>query len=315
MVAVIWTSMQASNYVPRVDSSIAPSGDAMRSLFRSSSTLLSHRLVVAIAIAAIGACAAPREELALRDRTIDELRVHLQKAEDAQRSETEKRIAANLEAATLRSAVDGECAALKDAKPTCDALAAESATTKAHRDEVRARLLRFREKFVTIGEAQGVAVTFRKNRLVLQLSADLVFDPGSVNLKKTGKDTLRVIGARIREDAAFAGRTFLVAGHTDNSPYPEELPYRDNWGLSLARARQVLLFLAGPAARPKDGPQPSELGGGVDAHQLAAIGYADTDPIAGTVDVQTRDEQQKNRRVEIVLDTASDEVLDLGALP
>ena len=226
----------------------------MRSLFRSSFALLHHRLLAATTLTVLAACATPREDLALRDRTIDELRVHLQKAEDAQRSETEKRIAANLEASNLRSAVEGECAELRSAKPTCDALTAESATMKAHRDEVRARLLRFREKFVTIGEAQGVAVTFRRNRLVLQLSADLVFDPGSVNLKKTGKDTLRVIGARIREDAAFAGRTFLVAGHTDNSPYPEELPYRDNWGLSLARARQVLLFLAGARRAPEGRP-------------------------------------------------------------
>lgn len=287
----------------------------MRSFLRSSSAPLTRRLLTPLSFVLVTACGAPREELALRDRTIDELRDHLKKAEDSHRLETEKRLAATVEATSLRSVVEGECAELRGVKPLCDALAKESAATKSHIAEVRERLLRFKDRFASVGEAQGVQVTFRHGRLVLLLSADLVFDPGSVNLKKTGKDALRIIGARIREDATFAGRTFLIAGHTDNSPYPEELPYRDNWGLSLARARQVLLFLAGPAVRPKDGPQPSELGGGVDAHQLAAIGYADTDPVAGTVEAQTREEQQKNRRVEIILDTADDERLDVGPLP
>ena len=287
----------------------------MRSLFRTSHSPLVRRLSIPFAILAAGACAAPRDDLALRDRTIDELRNHLQLSDEARRSEAEKRIAASLEASSLRAVVDGECAALRASKPHCDTLASEHDASTAHVAAVRARLLRFRETFATIGETQGVHVTFRHSRLVLELNADLVFDPGSVNLKKSGKDALRAIGGRIREDASFAGRTFLVAGHTDNTPYPEELPYRDNWGLSLARARQVLLFLAGPSVRPKDGPQPSELGGGVDPHRLAAIGYADTDPIAGSVDLQTRDDEQKNRRVELVLDSSDDERLDLGALP
>ncbi len=38
-------------------------------------------------------------------------------------------------------------------------------------------------------------------------------------------------------------RNFQVAGHTDNAKYPAAGAFKDNWGLSLARARQVLLFL------------------------------------------------------------------------
>lgn len=314
MVAAKWISLQAPNYVARVDSSIAPFGDPMSLRFVSFATT-SRRLVAASIALALGACGVSREDLALRDRTIDELRVSLKKSEESQRSESEKHLAAARELETVRLAVEGECATLRAGKATCEAHATTVAAHEAHVGAVRQRLLAFRDRFAGLSSAQGVQVGFRRGRLVLQLPADLVFDPGSVELKKGGKDALRAIGARIREGETFAGRTFLVAGHTDNSPYPVELPFRDNWGLSLARARQVLLFLTGPAQRPKEGPQPSELGGGVDPHQVAAIGYADTDPIAGTVTDQTREDQQKNRRVEIILDAAADELLDLGPLP
>lgn len=314
MVAAKWISLQAPNYVARVDSSIAPFGDPMR-LSSDSLAAPSRRLLLALACLLLAACGVTREDLALRDRTIDELRVSLKKAEDAQRNESEKHLAAARELETIRVAVEGECATLRAGKPACDAHASEVSAHHAHVAAVRQRLVGFRDRFAGLTAAQGVQVGFRRGRLVLQLPADLVFDPGSVDLKKGGKETLRAIGARIREGEVFAGRTFLVAGHTDNSPYPVELPFRDNWGLSLARARQVLLFLTGPAVRPKEGPQPSELGGGVDPHQVAAIGYADTDPIAGTIVDQSREDQQKNRRVEIILDAAPDELLDLGPLP
>jgi chemotaxis protein MotB len=288
----------------------------MRTLFTTTSRTPLRRSALPLACLLLTACAVTREDLALRDRVIDELRVSLKKSEEATREETERRMAAAREAEDLRAAVEGECKPLREGKASCDAALARVAAHDAHVADVRGRLLRFRDRFATMGgSAQGVQVGFRRGRLVLALPADLVFDPGSVDLKKGGKDALRIIGSRIREDATFAGRTFLVAGHTDNSPYPVELPYRDNWGLSLARARQVLLFLTGPAQRPKEGPQPSELGGGVDPHQVVAVGFADTDPIAGTVDAQTREEQQKNRRVEIILEAAPDEMLDLGALP
>ncbi len=314
MVAAKWISLQAPNYVEPVDSSFAPFGDPMPISFASFATT-PRPLLVAAACLALGACGVTREDLALRDRTIDELRSSLKKSEESQRGASEKHLAATRELEAMRTAVEGECATLRAGKSACDARASEVATHEAHVAAVRQRLIGFRDRFASLTAAQGVQVGFRHGRLVLQLPADLVFDPGSVDLKKGGKDALRAIGARVREGDAFAGRTFLVAGHTDNSPYPVELPFRDNWGLSLARARQVLLFLTGASVRPKDGPQPSELGGGVDPHQVAAIGYADTDPIAGTVSEQTREDQQKNRRVEIILEAADDELLDLGPLP
>lgn len=315
MVAVIWTCWQASKYGDDVDSFIALSRGAMRSLF---APILRRAIRLALCsglVAALNACGAAPAELAMRDRAIDELRIGLQNSRDEHRSETEKRIAAGTEIGALRAVIEGECALGLARLPACDVLARDALARAGHLNELRHRLQQFRETFEAIGDAQGVSVSLRRGRLVLSLSAELVFDPGSVELRKGGKDALRVIGQRIRGSDALSARSLLIAGHTDNSPYPPELPFRDNWGLSLARARQVLLFLVGAAVRPTDGPQPSELGGGLDPHRVAAVGYADTDPVAGTVDLQSREEQQKNRRVEIILDPAADELLDLTVAP
>ena len=43
----------------------------------------------------------------------------------------------------------------------------------------------------------------------------------------------------IRGDKDLNARTFQVAGHTDNKPLAGG-PYKDNWGLSVMRAREVL---------------------------------------------------------------------------
>ena len=275
---------------------------------------LTHRTTLAFLLLVAG-CTAGRDELALRDRTIESVRESLHKSDESHRREGELRLACIVEGEALRRKVEGDLAALEAEKVASAKAAERLAALDARVASLRARLIEFRERFESIASAHGLQVGFRKGRLVLQLPADLVFAPGSVALKSGGKDALRAIGARIREDPALVDRTFLVAGHTDNSPYPFSLPYRDNWGLSVARARQVLLFLAGPATRPAQGPHPSELGGGVNSRRLVAVGYADTDPVAGTHEAQTREEAQKNRRVELILDASVEELQDLGPLP
>jgi chemotaxis protein MotB len=144
---------------------------------------------------------------------------------------------------------------------------------------------------------------------VIQLPGDILFDSGKDEVKMSGREVLGQVADVIRNDSDLSKRNFQVAGHTDNQKYPPGGPFHDNWGLSLARARQVLLFMITPT--PKGGKSGSG-GGGLDPRHWAASGYGDTDPQAGTVDHQSTDEMQKNRRVELVLQPNVEEMINLN---
>ena len=130
----------------------------------------------------------------------------------------------------------------------------------------------------------GLSVEIRRNRLVISLPADVVFASGKDTLRKDGKELLKKIAAVIRSEKVLLDRDYQVAGHTDSQPYRHG-PFQDNWGLSLMRARAVLLYLVS-----KEGQLPPE--------RWSAAGYADTDPVAvGADEVSLR----RNRRCDIIV--------------
>jgi len=139
--------------------------------------------------------------------------------------------------------------------------------------------------------------------MVIQLPGDVLFDSGKDQLKASGKDVLAQVAEVIRNDGDLSKRNFQVAGHTDDQQYPHGGPFVDNWGLSLARAHQVLLFLIA---------KPGKAGGGLDPKHWSASGYGETDPQAGTVEHQTPEEMGKNRRVELVLQPNVEEMINLN---
>ena len=71
----------------------------------------------------------------------------------------------------------------------------------------------------------------------------LVVQSLNKDLKPQGKEVLAAVAEVVRSDKDLNNRYFLVAGHTDNVKYPQTGYFKDNWGLSLMRARQVTLFL------------------------------------------------------------------------
>jgi chemotaxis protein MotB len=171
--------------------------------------------------------------------------------------------------------------------------------------EDRFRQLRSRLEALT---KVGLKVVVRNNRMVIQLPGDVLFDSGKDQLKASGKQVLASVSEVIRNDSDLSKRNFQVAGHTDNQKYPTNGPFGDNWGLSLARARQVLLYMIGPVSS-KPG---KETGGGLDSKHWAASGYGDTDPQAGTVEAQTQEQMGHNRRVELVLQPNVEEMINLN---
>ncbi len=174
-------------------------------------------------------------------------------------------------------------------------------------ERIKARFEKLRKKLEELTKL-GLNIDIRKNRMVISLPGDVLFASGKDTLEDKGKEILAKVAKVIREDEDLAKRTYQVAGHTDDQKIQAlatKKKFQDNWGLSLMRARTVLLFLVNPVDDEKDP------GGGLDSSLWSASGYGDTDPIASNED---KDGRQQNRRVELIMMPNVEEMLDLKSL-
>jgi chemotaxis protein MotB len=159
--------------------------------------------------------------------------------------------------------------------------------------EARAALFNeFVSKFRKMIDAGRVTIHVRRGRIVLSLHNDVLFDEGKTDLKPAGKDALKEIAQALR---TVPGRSFQVAGHTDNLPI-KSAQFPSNWELSTERAVVVLKFLVQQ---------------GVGSNVLSAAGYGEFDPVASNGDATTR---SKNRRIEISLVPNIEELISLPEL-
>ncbi len=150
---------------------------------------------------------------------------------------------------------------------------------KAAADARAALFNDFLAKFRKMIDAGKVSIHVRHGRIVLTLKNDVLFDEGKTDLKPEGMKALAEIAQTLK---TVSGRSFQVAGHTDNLPIKKpEFP--SNWELSTARAVVVVKFLQ------KEG---------MSANVISAAGYGEWDPVAPNTDAPTR---AKNRRIEITL--------------
>lgn len=191
----------------------------------------------------------------------------------------------------LASSLDETQRALEEYK----ARAAQLEAIKKRFEELRGKL----QKLTNL----GLKVQIRHNRMVISLPGDVLFASGQDTLKPEGVTVLSSVADVIRKDAQLSARYFQIAGHTDNKPLAGG-SFKDNWGLSAMRARQVLVYMVSP-------PESKAGGGGLDPNHLHAAGYGETDPIA---DNGTDEGRQSNRRVELVLMPDVSEMLDLKSL-
>ncbi len=264
-----------------------------------------HSLIALATVLAIG-CGHTDEEMAEKQREIDKLAAELKTAKGQLQADQAKYQDSQAQIEALRAQLKQAGVtenkmqqALNEYKQRADQLAAIEARYR----DLKARL----EKLTQV----GLKVVVRNNRMVIQLPGDVLFDSGKDELKQQGKDVLGQVAEVIGKDPDLSKRNFQVAGHTDNQKYAG--PFRDNWGLSLARSHRVLGFLITPPKPSKDGKK-NEGGGGLNPKNWAASGYGEMDPIAGSVETQNPDEKQKNRRVELVLQPNVEEMLNLSTL-
>lgn len=264
---------------------------------------------------ALGGCGHTDEEMAAKQREIDKLSADLKAAKAQIADDQAKYSDAQNQLEKMKDELKQAGLGLGKAKDDAARLAQALAEYKQRAEQLAVIEARFRQLRAKLDKLNqfGVKVVPRNNRLVVQLPGDILFDSGKDDLKPQGKEVLGQVAEVIRSDKDLDQRYFLVAGHTDNVKYPPGGYFKDNWGLSVMRARQVVIFLVGeakPAAA--NGKKGAATGGGLNPRRIAAAGYAEYDPIAGSVEQQSEEDRKKNRRVELVVQPNVEEMLNLN---
>ncbi|MFO0680721.1 MAG: OmpA family protein [Sandaracinus sp.] len=269
-------------------------------MIRKAHKLAGIVLVTVLAYAAVGCGPSDTERRAVA--RVAELEGQLHDSEE-QRQQLEahlheleaqnQQMADRLEA--LGQDVEGLRAQRTELQGTLDETQRALDELRAREAAASARLATFRqmlERFRAMIDSGQLHVRVVRNRMVVELPDNVLFDSGEAELKPEGQATLQSVGQILM---TIEGRQFQVAGHTDSVPVHGRR-WASNWELSTARAVSVARFL---------------IGAGMPADRLSAAGYADTQP----VDTNDTDEgRAHNRRIEIVLVPNIDELPDLSAL-
>jgi chemotaxis protein MotB len=250
----------------------------------------------------VAACGYSEDEMQKKNSEINDLRSQLTAEQAASKKAHEDLEAAKKEVDDLKGDLKSKGIDISNLNANLEekARALEDYKRRAEQLEViKRRFELLRQKLQGLTKL-GLNVTIRQNRMTIQLPGDVLFDSGRETLKKEGESILAKVADVIRNDPGLSARTFQVAGHTDNAPLSGGR-YKDNWGLSVMRAREVLVFLV--TAAPK--------GGGLNATHWSAAGFGDTDPMKSN---DTPEGMQANRRCELIVVPSAEEILDLKSL-
>jgi len=174
---------------------------------------------------------------------------------------------------------------LEEAKQRLEELRKAQAATEA-RTALFKQLI---QKFKKMTDAGQLRIELRDGRMILQLPNDVLFDSGQAVVKPDGQRAIGQVGGVLK---TLTGRKFQVAGHTDNVPI-DRAKFASNWELSTARAVAVVHILVSQ---------------GVPNEALSAAGYGEYAPLIAN---DTAEHKAKNRRIEISLVPAMDELVNL----
>jgi chemotaxis protein MotB len=256
---------------------------------------------VALSVWSAAGCGPSAEELRARARVTElegqlhdseqqrqDLETRLHQLEDQNQQMADRLSALGQDVEGLRAERTSLSTSLADTQRALDELRAREAAASARLAAFRAMLERFRAMI----DSGQLHVRVVRNRMVVELPANVLFDAGDDQLKPEGQAIIQNIGAIL---VTIEGRQFQIAGHTDSTPIHSRR-WASNWELSTARAVSVARFLIDHGMPPE---------------RISAAGYADTQPVDTN---DTEDGRANNRRIEIVLLPNIDELPDLSAL-
>lgn len=211
-----------------------------------------------------------------QDQSILRLQSQIEAAQAAL-EETNRKLAAKIaEAGALAEDIEVMKQALADAETR---KAQADAALEAYRDLVA--------RFQALIDAGTLTVKIVDGRMVVELATDILFSPGSATLSRGGRAALIDVAKVLQ---SIPGRSYQVAGHTDNVPIATER-FPSNWHLGSARSIAVVRVLAKS---------------GLASERVSAASFAEYQPVDTN---RTADGKANNRRIEIVV------VPDLSDLP
>jgi len=141
-------------------------------------------------------------------------------------------------------------------------------------------------KLAKMIDAGSLEVKVRNGRMLVAMSSDVLFAPGSAHLKPEATEAIQELAKTI---AGFPDRKFQVVGHSDATPI-KTARFPSNWELSSQRAIEVVKVM---------------IDAGVPPEMISAAGNAEFDPVAPN---DTPENKALNRRVELVFVPKIDEL-------
>jgi chemotaxis protein MotB len=244
--------------------------------------------LLALALAMVLGTGCKKDELRAKDARIAELVTQGESVE--QTLEQCKKDRANLD-----KLVDGLTADAAQSKNRLEATQKALAEAAEREAQAERRVQTYRSMLQQLNsmiDAGKLSVRIVRNRMVVELPENVLFDSGSARLKKDGETVLIELAPVL---VGFEQQLFQVGGHTDNVPIRTKR-FPSNWELSAERALNVTKLL---------------IKYGMSAQRVSAAAYAETQPVASN---DTAEGRAQNRRIEIALLPNLDELPDLSTL-
>ena len=181
-------------------------------------------------------------------------------------------------------------------KEKMEKLAEREATINKLQAEVDAQNARLQSLLNSVKDAllgfssDELTVTEKNGKIYVAMSDKLLFESGSAQVNKQGKEALGKLAEVLKKQHDI---DVFIEGHSDNKPI-KTVQFKDNWDLSVVRATSVVRILT------KDY--------GVNPLQILPCGRGEFMPVDNNESVEGR---AHNRRTEIIMAPKLDKLMDI----
>ena len=181
-------------------------------------------------------------------------------------------------------------------KEKMEKLAEREATINKLQAEVDAQNARLQSLLNSVKDAllgfssDELTVTEKNGKIYVAMSDKLLFESGSAQVNKQGKEALGKLAEVLKKQHDI---DVFIEGHTDNKPI-KTVQFKDNWDLSVVRATSVVRILT------KDY--------GVNPLQILPCGRGEFMPVDNNESVEGR---AHKRRTEIIMAPKLDKLMDI----
>ena len=181
-------------------------------------------------------------------------------------------------------------------KEKMEKLAEREATINKLQAEVDAQNARLQSLLNSVKDAllgfssDELTVTEKNGKIYVAMSDKLLFESGSAQVNKHGKEALGKLAEVLKKQHDI---DVFIEGHTDNKPI-KTVQFKDNWDLSVVRATSVVRILT------KDY--------GVNPLQILPCGRGEFMPVDNNESVEGL---AHNRRTEIIMAPKLDKLMDI----